>query len=173
MLQTGYLTFKKDLGKGYFRADYPNKEVEKAFSKLLLQGYTQNRSSQVSETVYDIEECLENHNLEGMVKILENMFKTLPSHFFQEAYETTDKQGNKKTIIKAVGESFYHAIIYLIFNTLGIQMNAEVAARDGRIDATVETATHIYIFEFKKDRNAQAAIKQIKDNKYPDLVSII
>ena len=61
-----------------------------------------------------------------------------------------------------------HAIIYLIFNTLGVQMNAEVAARDGRIDAVVETKTHIYIFEFKKDRTAQAAVKQITDNNYPD-----
>ena len=69
---------------------------------------------------------------------------------------------------KAVGESFYHAIIYLIFNTLGVRMNAEVAAGDGRIDAVVETKTHIYIFEFKKDRTGKAALKQIIDNKYAD-----
>ena len=96
------------------------------------------------------------------------MFKTLPSHFFTEEYEKTDKQGNKTIVSKAVSESFYHAIIYLIFNTLGVHMNAEVAAREGRIDAVVETKTHIYLFEFKKDRTAKAALKQIIDNKYPD-----
>ena len=94
--------------------------------------------------------------------------KTLPSHFFTEDYETTDAQGNKKIVRKAVGESFYHAIIYLIFNVLGARMNVEVSAGDGRIDAVVETKTHIYIFEFKKDRSGKAAIKQIRDNKYPD-----
>ena len=168
MLQTGYLTFKKDLGKGAFKAYYPNKEVETAFSKMLLQGYTKSRPSQVSQTVYDIENCLEKHDLEGLVKILTDMFKILPSHFFQEEYDITDKQGNKKTVTKAVGESFYHAVIYLIFNTLGLQMNVEVAAKDGRIDAVIETDTHIYIFEFKKDKTAKAALKQITDNKYPD-----
>ena len=168
MLQTGYLTFKKDLGKGNFQIDYPNKEVETAFSKMLLQDYTQRNPSDVSQTVYDIGECLENHDLEGVIKILTNMFKTLPSHFFTEQHEITDKEGNIKTVTKAVGESFYHAIIYLIFNTLGIHMHIEVASREGRIDAVVETETHIYIFEFKKDRTAKAALQQIIDNKYPD-----
>jgi hypothetical protein len=167
MLQTGYLTFKEDLGEGYFKASYPNKEVEKAFSKMLLEGYTNRFPSKMSQTVYDIEQCLDKHDLEGMIKIVEEMFKTLPPQFFQEEYDMTDKQGNKKKVIKAVGESFYHAIIYLIFNTLGIRMNAEVAAGQGRIDATVETKTHIYIFEFKKDRKAQTAIDQIISNNYP------
>ena len=81
MLQTGYLTFKEAIDDEFFKADYPNKEVEKAFSKMLLQGYTQIRPSQVSETIYDIRECLENNDLEGMIKIVANMFKTLPSHF--------------------------------------------------------------------------------------------
>ena len=47
-------------------------------------------------------------------------------------------------------------------------MNAEVSAGQGRIDAVVETKTHIYIFEFKKDRTAKAALKQIIDNNYAD-----
>ena len=118
--------------------------------------------------MYDIQKCLEKHDLEGMIKIVTNMFKTLPSHFFTEDYETTDAQGNKKMVRKAVGESFYHAIIYLIFNVLGTRMDVEVASREGRIDAVVETKTHIYIFEFKKNRTAQAALQQITDNKYAD-----
>ena len=96
------------------------------------------------------------------------MFKTLPSHFFTEDYEITDAQGNKKMVRKAVGESFYHAIIYLIFNVLGARMDVEVASREGRIDAVVETKTHIYLFEFKKNRTAKVALEQIKDNKYAD-----
>ena len=168
MLQTGYLTFKEDLGEGYYKANYPNKEVEKGFSKMLLEGYTNRLPSQISKTVYDIEQCLDKHDLEGMIKIVGNMFETLPPQFFVQAYDTLDKQGNIKTVTKAVNESFYHAIIYLIFNILGVRMNAEVSAGDGRIDAVVETKTHIYIFEFKKNRTGQAALKQIIDNKYPN-----
>jgi hypothetical protein len=168
MLQTGYLTFKEDLGDGYFKANYPNKEVEKAFSKMLLEGYTNRFPSQITKTVYDIEQCLIKHDLEGMIKIVEEMFKSLPPQFFSEEYDTKDKQGNTIKVSKAVNESFYHAIIYLIFNILGVRMDAEVAAGNGRIDAVVETKTHIYIFEFKKDRTGKAALKQRVDNKYED-----
>ena len=135
---------------------------------MLLKGYAYERPSSVTQTLYDVEQCLQKHDLEGVIKILTNMFKTLPSHFFTEEHEITDKEGNKKIVTKAVGESFYHAIIYLIFNTLGVHMNVEVASREGRIDAVVETETHIYIFEFKKNRTAKAALQQIIDNKYPD-----
>ena len=168
MLQTGYLTFKEALNDEFFKAAYPNKEVEKAFSRMLLKDYTDNRPLLVTQTMYDVQKCLENHDLEGVIKIIANMFKTLPSHFFTEDYETIDAEGNKKIVRKAVGESFYHAIIYLIFNVLGARMDVEVASREGRIDAVVETKTHIYLFEFKKDRTAKAAIQQIKDNNYPD-----
>ena len=135
---------------------------------MLLQGYTQSLPSEMSSTIYDLKTCLEKHDLEGFVKILTAMFKTLPPQYFTESHEIIDKEGNKKMVSKAVGESFYHAIIYLIFNILGGKMNVEVSAGDGRIDAVVETKTHIYIFEFKKDRTAKAAIKQILDNNYHD-----
>ena len=147
MLQTGYLTFKEDLGDDCFKASYPNKEVEKAFSKMLLVGYTDDQPSTTTKTIYDLKTCLEKHNLEGFVKILTAMFKTLPPQYFTESHEIIDKEGNKKMVSKAVGESFYHAIIYLIFNILGGKMNVEISAGDGRIDAVVETKTHIYIFE--------------------------
>lgn len=167
MLQTGYLTLKEDLGEGYYKATYPNREVEKAFKRMLLRGYMYKQPNDMTVTVLDIEEAFKKHDLERVIKILKNMFGTLPSHFFTEPKETIDAQGNLKIVHKAVGESFYHAIIYLIFNILGIRMNVEVTAQEGRIDAFVETDTHVYIFEFKKDRKAQSAIQQIIDNNYP------
>ena len=54
-------------------------------------------------------------------------------------------------------------------------MQAEVAARTGRIDAVVETKSHIYVFEFsrgipteKKNRSPQAALQQIEDKLYAE-----
>ena len=75
------MTFKEDLGDGYYKANYPNKEVEKAFSKMLLEGYTHHFPSTISKTIYDIEQCLDKHDLEGMIKIVSDMFKTLPPQF--------------------------------------------------------------------------------------------
>ena len=167
MLQTGYLTLKKDLADGYFKAEYPNKEVEIAFSKMLLKGYMYKQPSRMSTTILDIQEALESHQLEKVIQILKDMFGILPSHFFEEEKEITDAKGNKKTVSKAVGESFYHAIIYLVFNILGIRMPVEVTTQDGRIDAVVETEGYIYIFEFKKDKKAKTAIDQIIKRNYP------
>lgn len=61
-----------------------NIELEKAFSKMLLKGYAYERPSSVTQTLYEVEQCLQKHDLEGVIKILTNMFKTLPSHFFTE-----------------------------------------------------------------------------------------
>jgi PD-(D/E)XK nuclease superfamily len=44
----------------------------------------------------------------------------------------------------------------------------EVSSQEGRIDALVETDSHLYLFEFKKNRSAQAAFDQIKTNKYAE-----
>ncbi len=168
MLQTGYLTLKKNLGENYYQASFPNREVEKAFSKLLLEDYTHRHPQEISQTIYDIENLLLQGELNNIMTILQNMFKTLPYQFFQEEKTYLDKNGNLKTEQKAVGESFYHAIIYLIFNILGIRMNVEVSSAQGCIDAVVETNTDVYIFEFKKDKNPQFAIQQIKDKNYPN-----
>ena len=47
-------------------------------------------------------------------------------------------------------------------------MQAEVTTQKGRIDALVKTDTHIYVFEFKKNRKASVALEQIKENKYAE-----
>ena len=167
MLQTGYLTFKKHLGDDYFIVNYPNKEVESAFNEMLLGGYLHKHPARMSVTVLDIQEALQRHDLEQVIKILTDMFGTLPSQFFEESKEITDANGQTKTVTKAVGESFYHAIIYLVFNILAIKMAIEIVGKEGRIDAVVQTDNYIYIFEFKKDRTAKAAIQQIIQNNYP------
>ena len=93
-----------------------------------------------------------------MIEIIETLFKAVPSHLFSK------KNANGK--YSSVGENFYHAVIYLVFNLLGVKMKAEVAIRDGRVDAVVETNAHIYLFEFKKNATPQIAIQQMITNDY-------
>lgn len=172
MLQTGYLTFKKHIIEDYYIASYPNKEVESSFCEMLLAGYLHKNSARMGVTVLDIQEALLQRDLEQVIGILKDMFKTLPSQFFQENIEKIDAQGNKKTIRRAVGENFYHAVIYLVFNILGIRMQAEVTSQEGRIDAVVETDGDIFIFEFKKNRKADTAIQQMEDRHYAELYAL-
>jgi Predicted AAA-ATPase/PD-(D/E)XK nuclease superfamily len=168
MLQTGYLTFKKHLTEENYVVGYPNREVENSFSEMLLGGYLHRHPARSTTTVLDIQEALDNNNIEEVITILKNMFKALPAPFFKEDREVVDKDGNTKTVKKSVGEAFYHAIIYLVFKILGIYMQVELITRAGILDAVVETNTHIYLFEFKKDRKATAAMEQMLRNQYAE-----
>ncbi len=166
MLQTGYLTFKKHILDDLYIVSFPNKEVEMAFSQMLLEDYLHLPMQHASATIYDIQQGIVDDDLENVIAIIGNMFKTLPYQFFMETYETKDKNGNIKMVQKSVGESFYHAVIYLILNILGVKMNVEVSSQSGRIDAVIETSQYIYLFEFKKNRKAEVGIAQIETHKY-------
>jgi hypothetical protein len=63
-------------------------------------------------------------------------------------------------------EGLYHGLIHLIFSYLGMFVNSEVHSSQGRADAVVETLTDVYIFEFKFNKTAQEALKQIYENQY-------
>jgi hypothetical protein len=168
MLQTGYLTFKQPIGESIYKVYFPNREVEQAFSEMLLERNLDKQAGRMSITILDIERAFKRNNVEDVIAILTKMFKTLPHQFFKEAKESKDAQGNVTQTRMPVGENFYHAVIYLVFQILGISMKVEVSSQEGRIDALVETDTHIYLFEFKKNRSAQAAFDQIKNNKYAE-----
>ncbi len=146
---------------------FPNKEVKESFNEMLLGDYIHRHSSDAGISVYNIRHAFQENDLDKVKQIIQAMFHSLPVDLF----EKKDNNGQ----IKPVGENFYHAIIYLIFNLLGVKMLAEVLppspqiggqGGEGRIDALVETAEHIYLFEFKKDRSPELAIEQIKTNQY-------
>lgn len=51
---------------------------------------------------------------------------------------------------------------------LGQFIDAEVNTSDGRIDAVVQTETHVYVLAFKLDERADAALDQIREKGYAD-----
>ena len=77
-----------------------------------------------------------------------------------------DKDDKKKELI--LSERFFHSIIHLIFKYLGIFIDSEVSTSMGRADSVVQTATHIYVFEFKYNRSGKAAMTQLLKNNYAD-----
>lgn len=75
-------------------------------------------------------------------------------------------------VLKAVGENFYHTIIYLIFNVLGARMDVEVAFRErllsirtsvcsgasyARMPAQSEPIHHRFLAFQSKEMGRQAA----------------
>ena len=62
-------------------------------------------------------------------------------------------------------EGYFHTIIYLILQYLGVQMDIELTKHKGRIDAVIEVEDFVYVTEFKLE-DAVVALQQIKDEKY-------
>ncbi len=151
LFQTGYLTIKEIDQRGFFLLEYPNKEVKESMLSHLIGSFRHDDSSITSAIVFDIQDAFRADDLDLVVKIINSLFKNIPSHIFIKEKE-----------------AYYHAIIYLVFNYLGQIMEAEVHTSYGRIDAVVETASHIYLLEFKLDKSAAEALSQIIQKKYAD-----
>lgn len=150
LFQTGYLTIKKyepeDL---LYTLDYPNLEVRHSLEQLLLSEYLNNTSSSALPRVVKLRNALQNKDLDEVFLIINSALAEIPAELW-----------------KGQTKHFYHAIVHLSFSLLGTYIRSEVRSAKGRCDAVVETADHIYAFEFKLDRNATEAMQQIKNKGY-------
>jgi Predicted AAA-ATPase/PD-(D/E)XK nuclease superfamily len=147
LLQTGYLTIKEKTTRNTFILNYPNQEVKKAFGQFLLSAFTD-----TPDTVpygANILAALENNNLKQVIQILNDLVKSVPD----QNYINNE-------------EKFFHAIIHLIFTMIGSDPRSELHAHIGRMDMVLITPERLFLFEFKLNQTAKAAIKSIKDRDY-------
>ena len=151
MYQSGYLTIRSyDRRFGTVQLDYPNEEVEQGFLDMLMKTYTQSRSNHsefdVSEFVLDVEE--------GRV---DDFMTRLQALFSGYQYDQIDL-GNL--------ELHYRNVIYLAMKLMGFYTHAEMRTAADRIDLLVKTPDYLYLFEFKINKSAQAAMDQINARDY-------
>jgi hypothetical protein len=148
LFQTGYITIKKwDLRKRQLTMDFPNKEVERAFSVNLLTEFNGRQSSKTENLLANLTESLEENNIERFIALLKTLIKGI-------AYPNADSK-----------ENYFHSIFYLVLRLIGFNVESEILTIDGRIDCVIKTETHIYIVEFKMN-TASAAIQQIREKQY-------
>ncbi len=148
--QTGYLTVKHlDSFRGIYTLDYPNREVEQSMSNYIIALMTGKAATQSPIPVLQIEDAFIANDIEKVIKTIKSLLKDVPS-----------------LLLDKKDEHFYHALIHLHFRYLGLMMDSEVHTSDGRMDAVVKTASHIYILEFKINQDAATAIQQIKAKNY-------
>jgi Predicted AAA-ATPase/PD-(D/E)XK nuclease superfamily len=147
LLQTGYLTIKKITPYGLFVLNYPNKEVKQAFGQFLLSEFT--HTPVTVPYGANILEALDNNNLKRVIEIINDLVQAVPDQNYIKDEE-----------------KFFHAIIHLIFTMIGTDVRSEVHTSIGRIDTVIVTAKRIFLFEFKLNETAQAAIQCIKDRQY-------
>lgn len=63
-------------------------------------------------------------------------------------------------------EIHYQDLIYIISRLVGLNVDVERAASDGRIDMMLDGSKAIYIIEFKLDKSPEEALRQIDEKHY-------
>ena len=147
--QSGYLTIKGyDKEFREYQLGFPNQEVESGFINYLLPIYT---NAQQSSAMFSI-----------------NQFVREVRSGRPEAFMTRLQAMMADTDYRIVGDTelYFQNFLFVFFRLLGLYVEVERATSDGRTDMIVQTKDYIYIFEFKLDRSADEALRQIEDKGY-------
>ena len=147
LLQTGYLTIKEITDDSTFILNYPNEEVKRAFGQFLLSEYTNTPVTMPYSA--NILRALKNNDVARVIEVINNLIQAVPDQNYIKNEE-----------------KFFHAIIHLIFTMVGTDIRSEVHTPIGRIDSLVVTEKRIFLFEFKINESAAAALQSIKDRHY-------
>lgn len=152
--QSGYLTIK-----GYddefqqFLLDFPNKEVMRGFVSLVATDYFKATES-VESWIVNIVRSMR----QGEPDVVRNLFT---SFFASIPYTAHRKKSDPER------ENYFTYTFYLIFKMVSAYaVYIEKEQSQGRSDCIVETPQYVYIFEFKLDGSADAALQQIEDKGY-------
>lgn len=150
LFQTGYLTIT-DVQEGIYTLDYPNLEVKHALAEALLLDVSETRNVQISSLVLRLPGFLQRKDFTAFFEAVRAIFASIP-------YDIQSQRD----------EAYYHTIFYLLISASGIAAQSSVLTCDGRIDMVVSVADTIYIIEFKCNQSADAALRQMRANRYAD-----
>ena len=157
LFQTGYLTIDraeqrqvpftgKVITEYYLR--FPNQEVEESFSNSLLAYCTTIRKQDSQELILKLITSVGTGDADGFMKLFKSVFAGIPYN------------------IHVKDEHYYQTVCYVICDLLKLMVQAEVCTANGRIDMMVSAGEWIYVIEFKLNRSAGQAMKQIENKNY-------
>ncbi len=152
--QSGYLTIKDyNWERDTFLLDFPNNEVKAGFLTAVASDYLNPKGS-IGNSVMDMTDALKVGDLESFHKLLTAFLASIP-------YSMRRKNDEREW------ERYFHYTFYLILKLMSLYVvYTEKEQSQGRVDCIVETDNYVYIFEFKLDSTAAAALKQIEDTGY-------
>ena len=149
LYQSGYLTIKGyDAEFGEYQLGFPNEEVERGFTRFLLPYYTPVKKDQGQMFVTNFVKDVRAGKTEQFMRRLDTFFA----------------QGDYQLVGDA--ELYFHNAVSLIFRMMGFYTDVERHTADGRMDMLVQTSDYIYIIEFKIDKSAEEALRQIEEKQY-------
>ena len=151
MYYTGYLTIKeteRDGEETTYTLGYPNREVSDSMNKYLSLGLSCIPSNHFSSICDQLYVGLKSGEVDEVMEGLKCFFENIP-------YDLHVKY-----------ERYYQSLFVAIFLMLKARVSSEVTTARGRIDAVVETAKFVYVFEFKIRGTSEEALAQIDEKGY-------
>lgn len=160
LYQAGYLTIKGyDHTAEAYTLQIPNSEVRIGFAEGLLPYHSGITSDSVKiGCAYKMWKALENGDVDQALNEMKAFLAGVP---YVEGFKEKLKEAATK-------EEFYEYTFYLILSMLNVYVQTQVKCRTGRTDMVVHAAKAIYVFEFKVNDTAEAALKQIDESGYAE-----
>ena len=131
-----------------YRLGSPNFEVSTACSESLAVDFSRLDEQEHASLLQQMIDALRNDDVNDMLDALSCFFANIPAN------------------ITVKREKYYQSLFYAVFVLIGARTHAECWTNRGRVDAVVETANDVYVFEFKLNDTAEAALAQIKAKGY-------
>jgi hypothetical protein len=149
MFQAGYITLKDFLYDDTYSFQYPNYEVEMSMVKTIMEDYLSLEKGKVSYPIMKIKKYILQNNLKEVFKIFQQIIDTIPS-----------------ILLEKQDEKMYQVLFHSVITLIGADIQSEIHFAIGNLDSVIQTETHIYIIEFKINKNTSIALKQIKQKEY-------
>lgn len=152
--QSGYLTIKDwNMDMDSYLLDFPNDEVKRGFVTMLATSYLQIRESP-TPVILQVVDAMKVGHCDTLATLLTSFFASIP-------YSQRRKDDEREK------ERYFQYTFYLVLMMIScFTVFVEKAQSEGRVDCVVETPKYVYIFEFKRDGSAEAALQQIEDRGY-------
>ncbi len=152
--QSGYLTIKDwNMDMESYLLDFPNDEVKRGFVTMLATNYLQIKETPIP-LVMQVVNAMEKGNCDQLETLLTSFFASIP-------YSQRRKDDEREK------ERYFQYTFYLVLRMIScFTVFIEKEQSKGRVDCVVETPKYVYIFEFKRDGSAEAALRQIEDKGY-------
>jgi hypothetical protein len=153
--QTGYLTFDSTIHEAGFtsyKMKVPNLEVMQSLNTLFT-GYLTGLEARLTMKQLQCVRAIVAADMPRLEQSLRVLFSSIAHN-------------NYAGSPIASYEGYYASVIYTFLSSLGFDAAAEDATNIGRIDLALKAENAAFIFEFKVDAPAEAAMLQIKEKAY-------
>lgn len=129
----------------------------------MLEIYTDKKQSALFTVTEELAAAFKKKNIESIEYQLNILLSDISYHLFPRTKKQSSEIRKQQEFI--AWEGYFHTIVYIVLQYIGINIQCEVTKKGGRMDAVIQVENYIYIIEFKLD-DAKLALEQIKERDY-------